>query len=129
MRIKVTVDGQEYEVEVEVAESEPASGPPNSRTASSNVPTSRPPAPTAALTPSQEPAADEAKVVRSPLAGVVSKVECEAGQQIKAEQEILVLEAMKMFTTITSSRDGTIKSVAVGPTDSVKQGQILVEFE
>jgi methylmalonyl-CoA carboxyltransferase small subunit len=78
---------------------------------------------------SPEPAAVESNVIRSPLAGVVSKVETEAGADVSADQEILILEAMKMFTTITSPRSGRIKAVRVAAADAVKQGQILVEFE
>lgn len=127
MRLKINVDGQEYEVEVEVADPEPPT-----RTTYVQAPSRAQIGKSTGAVPGDkapETVEDETKVVRSPLAGVVSKVEVEAGQEVAAEQEILVLEAMKMFTTITSPRSGTVKAVTVAATDPVKQGQILVEFE
>jgi methylmalonyl-CoA carboxyltransferase small subunit len=126
MRLKITVDGQEYEVDVEVAEPEPPTRTTYIQSTSHAQGAGGGGAPQPAA---PEVAADEAKVVRSPLAGVVSKVETVADQEVAADQEILVLEAMKMFTTITSPRAGKIKSVTVAVGDPVKQGQILVEFE
>jgi methylmalonyl-CoA carboxyltransferase small subunit len=42
---------------------------------------------------------------------------------------IVVLEAMKMETSVTAPIAGTIKSVNVVPGQAVKLNQILVEFE
>jgi methylmalonyl-CoA carboxyltransferase small subunit len=129
MKLNISVDGQKFEVEVEVAEPEPPAGAIYARTPSSSNSQGSRPAAAPAQPSGPEPAADEAKVVRSPLAGVVSRVETEAGAEVKPEQEILVLEAMKMFTSITSPKAGKIKAILVGVADPVKQGQILVEFE
>jgi len=41
----------------------------------------------------------------------------------------VILEAMKMFTSITSPGAGKIKAVEVAQGDGVKQGQLLIEFE
>ncbi len=128
MKLKITVEGKVYEVDVEVAESEPTSGVryiQTGATGGSAAPIIMAPAPMAG----GEAVADESKVCRSPLAGVVSEVNIEVGQEVTAEQQLLVLEAMKMFTTITSPVAGKIKSIRVEKTNSVKQGQVLVEFE
>jgi methylmalonyl-CoA carboxyltransferase small subunit len=127
MKLKITVEGKVYEVEVEVAESEPTTGVRYVQTGAA-----APSAPIIVSAPSGgggEAVADETKVCRSPLAGVVSEVNVEVGQEVTAEQQLLVLEAMKMFTTITSPVAGKIKSVRVEKTTAVKQGQVLVEFE
>jgi len=50
------------------------------------------------------------------------------GDAIKAGQELLTLEAMKMKNAIRSNRDGVIASVLVAVGDHVKHGQPLVEF-
>jgi biotin carboxyl carrier protein len=42
---------------------------------------------------------------------------------------IVVLEAMKMETTVTAPMEGTVKSVNVAPRESVKLNQVLVEFD
>jgi methylmalonyl-CoA carboxyltransferase small subunit len=127
MKLKITVEGKVYEVDVEVAESEPTSGVRYVQTGA--APTSAPVIVPAAQGGGGEAVANEAKVCRSPLAGVVSEVNVEVGQEVTAEQQLLILEAMKMFTTITSPVAGKIKSVRVEKTNAVKQGQVLVEFE
>jgi len=71
----------------------------------------------------------EDKVCRSPVAGVVVRVNAQAGQQIQANDPLLVLEAMKMETNITSPVAGKIKAINAGVGDGVQVGQVLVEFE
>ena len=73
--------------------------------------------------------ADEAKVCRSPIAGVVVRINAQAGQQIQVNDPLLVLEAMKMETNITSPVSGKIKAVKAGVGEGVKTGQVVVEFE
>ena len=48
---------------------------------------------------------------------------------MKAGDVVVVLEAMKMATNLTSPRDGKIKAVLVAKGQNVKQGDILVELE
>ena len=50
------------------------------------------------------------------------------GDTVTNDQPVIILEAMKMFTTITSPCTGTVKSIDVNPGDAVKQGQLLMEF-
>jgi methylmalonyl-CoA carboxyltransferase small subunit len=67
--------------------------------------------------------------VISPIAGTVMEVKCRAGDEVKNGQELLVIEAMKMETAISAPRDGKVKSVPVAAGDSVRENQLLVEFE
>jgi methylmalonyl-CoA carboxyltransferase small subunit len=78
--------------------------------------------------PSSAPAADEAKVCRSPISGVVRRVSAQVGQAIQANDVLLVLEAMKMETVITSPVAGKVAKVNVNVGDPVVGGQVLVEF-
>jgi biotin carboxyl carrier protein len=64
-----------------------------------------------------------------PIAGVVVKVTAQAGQTIQANDVLVVLEAMKMETTVTSPVAGKVAKVNVAVGDSVQSGQIVVEFE
>lgn len=66
---------------------------------------------------------------RSPVAGLVIKVNAQPGQHVEAGELILVLEAMKMETNVTAQHSGIVKSVRVAPGDSAKMNQVLVEFE
>jgi pyruvate carboxylase subunit B len=60
---------------------------------------------------------------------VVSEIKVGVGDAVEADQAVLVLEAMKMFTTITSPVAGKIRAVDVAKGDAVKQGQLLLEVE
>ena len=72
---------------------------------------------------------DEAKVCRSPLAGVVARLHTSPGQQVQDSELLLVLDAMKMEIKITAQSAGVVKSILVVPGEAVKPGQILVHFE
>jgi methylmalonyl-CoA carboxyltransferase small subunit len=128
LKLKITVDGKVYEVEVEVAEPEaphPGYVPPAAQT---RVPAAAPPsAPPARSTAA--PVADEAKVCRSPISGLVVRVTTQVGQSIQANDVLLVLEAMKMETVITSPVAGKVARVLANVGDAVQSGQVLVEFE
>ncbi len=130
MKLKIEVEGRLYEVDVEVEEPDyrfPSYYPPQN----AHVPGSA--APAAAAAPASGgggvEAADEAKAVRSPLAGMVARLSTEVGQAVAAGDELLVLEAMKMETAITAPTDGTVAAIHVQIRDAVKKGQLLVEFE
>jgi methylmalonyl-CoA carboxyltransferase small subunit len=130
LKLKITVDGKVYEVDVEVSEPEPPQPgyvPPAPQTrVPAPPPGAAPPVrPTAAPTP----VADESKVCRSPIAGVVVRISAQAGQAIQANDPLLVLEAMKMETVITSPIAGKVRRVTVNAGDAVQPGQVLVEFE
>jgi methylmalonyl-CoA carboxyltransferase small subunit len=60
---------------------------------------------------------------------LVIKVNIEPGQEVMANDLIMVLEAMKMEANVTAPCTGKVKSVSVAPGDSVKVNQIIVEIE
>lgn len=128
MKLKITVDGKLYEVDVEVSEPErakPGFVPPIGQVRVPAAPVAAPAAPSSAV----ESVADESKVCRSPFAGTVSRVEAKVGAQIQPHEVLVVIEAMKMETSITAPAAGKVAKVNVAPGDAVKQGQVLVEFE
>jgi methylmalonyl-CoA carboxyltransferase small subunit len=132
LKLKISVDGKVYEVDVDVSEPEaphPGYVPPAGQT---RVPASAPGAPTAARPAdgtAPAPVADESKVCRSPFAGMVARVAAQVGQTIQVNDVLLVLEAMKMETVITAPIAGKVAKINVNPGDAVQQGQVLVEFE
>jgi methylmalonyl-CoA carboxyltransferase small subunit len=128
LKLKITVDGKVYEVEVEVFEPEsphPGYVPPAAQT---RVPAATPGA-APPLRPTSVPVADESKVCRSPVAGMVVRISAQVGQAIQVNDVLLVLEAMKMETVITSPIAGKVARVNVHLGDAVQGGQVLVEFE
>ncbi len=127
MKLKITVDGKVYEVEVEFSEPEatgPGYIPPAGQArVPAAVPFAAPP-----VRPNAAPVADESKVCRSPFAGTVSRISAQVGQTIQVNDVLLVLEAMKMDTVITSPLAGKVAKINVNVGDAVQQGQVLVEF-
>ena len=115
----VTVNGAEYQVELENA---PAAAP-------VAAPVAAAPAATAAPAPAAAPAAKPAgagKVGASPLPGVIIEVSVKEGQAVKAGQKVAVIEAMKMENEIAAECDGTITAIHVAKGDSVLEGADIV---
>lgn len=120
MKLKIIIDGKTYDVEVQDAEEPGAMESPGTSPIQSSV------LPSAKLSASSD--FDESKVCRTPLAGVISRVEVGPGQRVVANELLLVLEAMKMEIKIPAERAGTIKSIEVAPGDAVRPNQILIFF-
>lgn len=132
MKLHITVDGKKYEVEVELPQAEPRlSGyvPPYAPGERVSVPSSAPVAAAPAPAADATPVADEAKVCRSPMAGIVVRLNAKVGQQIQTNDLLLVLEAMKMETNVTAPVAGKVKKINVEPGEGVQVDQVLVEFE
>ncbi|MFX1533946.1 MAG: biotin/lipoyl-containing protein [Promethearchaeota archaeon] len=73
--------------------------------------------------------ADGENNIRSPMPGRVIDVCVKEGEQVKANQDIVVIEAMKMETRLTAPCDAIVKSVAIKTGDQVDTDLILVELE
>lgn len=132
MKLKITVEGKTYEVEVEIEEGEHASPGAGHAPVPRHRPVAQRPPAASSASPSPGAAASpvsEEKVCRSPILGTVVKILVNPGDTVQADQPLLVLEAMKMETSIASPVAGTVKRVLPAVGDSVKQGDILVEFE
>ena len=66
--------------------------------------------------------------VGAPMPGVVSTLAVAAGQQVKAGDVLLSIEAMKMETALHAERDGTIAEVLVKAGDQIDAKDLLVVF-
>ncbi|MDE5941101.1 MAG: biotin/lipoyl-binding protein [Muribaculaceae bacterium] len=64
--------------------------------------------------------------VKAPLPGVVLDINVTVGQEVKAADTVVTLEAMKMENSIKAGVDGKIASVSVAKGDSVLEGAVLV---
>ena len=63
------------------------------------------------------------------MPGMVITVAAAAGDKIKAGQKLMVLEAMKMETTINAPADGVVKEIQTPPGTQVEAGDLLVVLE
>lgn len=124
MKLQITIEGKTYAAEVEVLEDDASEELPGAE-AELKTP------PPGAYTPSRSPdthSADE-KLYTSPVTGLVIKVNVAPEQTVQAGDVMLVLEAMKMETSITAHHAGKVKTVGVKAGDSVKLHQPMVELE
>ncbi len=65
----------------------------------------------------------------APLQGLLYKVLVKKGQEIKANDPLFIIEAMKMESTVTSTKAGKVKSVALSPGTMVLKGDLVVTLE
>lgn len=123
---KVSVNGTQYEVEVQ----------------SNTLIKPRPPKPahvapatysaTAPVSPAkidQTPSKGSASPLKSPLPGVILEVKVKEGDTVKAGELLMVLEAMKMENNIDAHKGGVIKSIDKRQGDSVLEGDVLLTIE
>lgn len=141
MKLRVTVAGVSYDVDVEVLDAGAITAPPLGAPVVSSPVVSSPARASHAAAPKGKPAAvmppptpvaplgAGEKVCKSPIAGTVTQVKVKPGDVVAVNQVVVVLEAMKMETNISSPVAGTVKSVTVKAGEAVKHGQVLVELE
>ena len=116
----ITVNGKSYEVGVEevgATASAPVAAAPKAAVSAPQAA----PAPVAAA-PKATPANGE-KVV-SPFPGLIKNLLVAEGAQVKKDQPLLVLEAMKMENNITAPCDGTV-SFCVAKGANVESDTVL----
>lgn len=126
----VTLNGKNYEVEVEKNTAKITNTTAAAAPAAAPAPKAAPaPAPVAAPAPSPAPAPVAAAPagganVTAPMPGTVLNVVAPVGTAVKAGDVILILEAMKMENDIVAPCDGTVASVAAKGT-SVNTDDVL----
>ena len=107
---KVTVNGNVYEITLEVIDKADIKAAPAAPAAA--------PAPVAAA-----PAGGEA--IKAPMPGTILKVNVANGQAVKKGDVLFVLEALKMENEIMAPCDGTVNGVAVSAGAAVESGSAL----
>ena len=70
-----------------------------------------------------------AEEVRAPLAGSIWSVLVEPGAKVEEDDELVVIEALKMENPICAPRAGTVKEVRVKKGDKVAEDDVLVVLE
>ena len=115
----LTVNGEEYTVEME-KQPEPEKKKPVVKAA------------TAAA--DDVPAADKAAVnkanaIKAPLPGVITDILVAVGDEVKAGDNVIVLEAMKMANNLAAEKDGKVTAICVKVGESVMEDDALVVIE
>ena len=149
VKYEVTVDGQQYEVEivrddgrrallkvdgreyeVETSNVSTASAPAASPSPAVAPPASKPRPPAANASPVAQGSAGSGQMqVCAPMPGLVLQVCVSAGQGVKRGDTLLRLEAMKMENDIETQTEGKVKEILVAKGDEVQEGQLLMVLE
>ncbi len=64
--------------------------------------------------------------VRAPLAGKILNVLVEVGSKVDEDDELVIIEALKMENTVYSPGKGTVKEIKVKKDDSVEDDQLIM---
>ena len=63
------------------------------------------------------------------MPGMVTEVAVSPGQVVSEGEKLVVLEAMKMLTTVSAGKNGTVKEVLVTKGDQIDSDDLLVVLE
>lgn len=67
--------------------------------------------------------------IKAPIPGKILQILVKKDQEVLKDQELIILEAMKMRNRILAPRDGKVKKILVKENDSVNQDQQMVILE
>ncbi len=67
--------------------------------------------------------------IKAELAGNLWKVVVREGQQVQADETLMILESMKMEIPVTAPSAGRVKKIHAREGDNVQEGQLLIEVE
>lgn len=127
-KLRVTVEGKQYEVMVEDITSgaggEKSHGPARAAREPAHAPPP-PPSKPAAAAPSG-PAGQEARI--APLAGIVTSVYVKEGSVVSAGDKVVEIEAMKQKNDVVAHRAGTVRDIQVKEGDAVESAQLLMSI-
>ena len=115
----LTVNGEQYTVEME-KQPEPEKKKPVVKA----VTAAADDAPTA-----NKAAVNKANAIKAPLPGVITDIKVAEGDEVKAGDTVIVLEAMKMANNLSAEKDGKVTAICVKIGESVMEDDALVVIE
>lgn len=73
--------------------------------------------------------AQKQQALIAPMAGTIVKVYVQEGEEVQAQQTLVILTAMKMEHAVTAPYNGKIKRIHPREGEVVKGGAVLLEME
>ena len=126
-KFNITVNGNQYEVEVEEIKDSSTSAPRIQHQAP--VATAQPSAPIAPKAEAKKPVVTNGVgSVKAPMPGTINDIKVTEGQAVKAGDVLVILEAMKMENEIMAPKSGKIVAVCTSQGASVNTGDALVSI-
>jgi propionyl-CoA carboxylase alpha chain len=71
---------------------------------------------------------DGSRFLRCPMPGLIKAIAVKVGQEVKAGEQLCVVEAMKMENVLIAERDATVKAILVKEGDSLAVDAVIMEF-
>ena len=112
----LTVNGEEYTVQME-KQPEPEKVKPAVAAASDDAPAT------------SKAAVNKNNAIKAPLPGVITDIQVAVGDEVKAGDTVIVLEAMKMANALQAEKDGKVTAICVKIGESVMEDDALVVIE
>ncbi len=72
---------------------------------------------------------EDSNQIGAPLQGSLYKVLVKKGQEVKENDPLFIIEAMKMETTVVASKDGRVASITVSDGNMVSQNDLVLTIE
>jgi propionyl-CoA carboxylase alpha chain len=72
--------------------------------------------------------ADGSRFLLCPMPGLVKAVAVKVGQEVKAGEQLCIVEAMKMENVLIAERDATVKAILCKEGDSLAVDAVIMEF-
>ena len=116
----LTVNGEEFKVEME-REPEPEKKKPVVKAVASASDDDAPAA--------SKGSVNKANAIKAPLPGVITDILVAQGDEVKAGDTVIVLEAMKMANNLAAEKDGKVTAICVKVGESVMEDDALIVIE
>ena len=125
-KLKIAIDGKEYLVEMEEigGVQQPVQAP---VAAAPAAPVAAPAAPAEQATPATAPvSAASGDAMTSPMPGTILRVLVNIGDEVKENQPLMILEAMKMENEVVANHAGKVAGIHVNQGQVVNAGDALI---
>lgn len=68
-------------------------------------------------------------IIESPMAGKVLEILVKEGQRIAEDDEVIILEAMKMENPIYAPENGVVKEIKIKVGQQLAEGELIIVME
>ena len=119
----VTVNGEEYKVEMELPAEPEKKKPVLGKPAASPSPSE------GGEAVADKAAVNKANAIKAPLPGVITDIKVQVGDEVQAGDTVIVLEAMKMANALQAEKAGKVTAICVKIGESVMEDDALVVIE
>ena len=128
-KFKIAIDGKEYLVEMEEigGVQQPVQAPVAAAPAAPAAPVAAPAAPAEQAAPAAAPvSAASGDAMTSPMPGTILRLLVNIGDEVKENQPLMILEAMKMENEVVANHAGKVAGIHVNQGQVVNAGDALI---